>query len=122
MIFGSSGLAGFRDSPPKPPSTNTRDPIDAIAFASLNHPLNLTTASPLVTRPPAVSDDLGHLIHLSLRTSERSESLLRELTGTLVLAVAEKFDDTALVGCEAVIPESNFVSHKYLLQSAWFEI
>ena len=31
IMEGSSGFEGFRDSPPNPPSTNTRDPIDAIA-------------------------------------------------------------------------------------------
>lgn len=54
-----------------------------------------------MTGSPAVGDDLGHLVHLSLRTAECAEPLLRELTGALVLAVAEKFDDTALVWGEA---------------------
>ena len=31
MMVGSSGFAGFSDSPPKPPSTKTREPIDAMA-------------------------------------------------------------------------------------------
>jgi hypothetical protein len=42
-----------------------------------------------VTGSPALSDDLGHLVNLALRTAEGSESLLCELTGALVLAVAE---------------------------------
>jgi hypothetical protein len=33
---------------------------------------------------------------------EHAYLLLRELTGTLVLAVAEKFDDAALIGSKAV--------------------
>ena len=56
----------------------------------------------LVTSSPALSDDLGHLVNLSLRTAESTESLLCELSGTLVLAVTEKFDDAALIWCEAV--------------------
>lgn len=55
-----------------------------------------------MTRSPALGDDLGHLVHLSLGTAKGAQPLLRELTGTLVLAVAEKFDDAALVGCKAV--------------------
>jgi len=51
----------------------------------------------LVTGPPALRDDLGHLVHLSLRTAECPEPLLRKLSRALVLAVAEKFDDAALV-------------------------
>lgn len=51
---------------------------------------------------PALSNDLGHLVDLSLRTAESTESLLCELARALVLAVAEEFDDAALVGCEAV--------------------
>lgn len=31
MSVGSSGFAGLSDSPPKPPRTNTREPIDAMA-------------------------------------------------------------------------------------------
>lgn len=55
-----------------------------------------------MTRSPALSDDLGHLVDLSLGTAEGTESLLGQLSRTLVLAVTEKFDDTALVWGEAV--------------------
>lgn len=48
--------------------------------------------------PPALSDDLGHLIHLSLRALEGAEPLLRQLPRALVLGVAQQFDDAALVG------------------------
>ena len=58
---------------------------------------------PLMTRSPALSNDLGHLIHLSLRTAERPQSLLRELPCALVLAVAEKFDNTTLVRGETCV-------------------
>jgi hypothetical protein len=51
-----------------------------------------------VTRTPRVGDDLGHLVNLSLGTAEGTEPLLRKTTGTLVLGVAEEFDDTLLVG------------------------
>lgn len=46
-------------------------------------------AARLVTGSPALGDDLGHLVNLALGTTESSESLLCELAGTLVLAVAE---------------------------------
>ena len=50
----------------------------------------------------ALGDDAGHLVDLSLAAAEGAEPLLRELTGTLVLGVAEEFDNAALVGGEAV--------------------
>jgi len=53
-----------------------------------------------VASPPRLGNDLGHLIHLSLRTSKRTKSLLRQLARTLVLAVPQQFDDAALVGCK----------------------
>lgn len=56
----------------------------------------------LLTGSLALSDDIGHLVNLALRTAESSESLLCKLASTLVLAVAEKFDNAALVWCEAV--------------------
>ncbi len=55
-----------------------------------------------MTRPPALRNHLGHLVHLSLRTPECAEPLLRELARALVLAIAEKFDNAALVRCVAV--------------------
>jgi hypothetical protein len=57
-------------------------------------------SSCLVTSPPALGNDLGHLVHLSLRTPERPEPLLRQLPRALVLAVPQEFDDAALVGGE----------------------
>merc|ERR1712217_123481 len=60
----------------------------------------IITAS-LVTSPPGLGDDLGHLVDLSLATAECAESLLRQLPRALVLAVAEQFDHTALVWCKA---------------------
>lgn len=65
-----------------------------------------------MTRPPALGDHLGHLVHLSLRTAEGAEPLLSELAGALVLAVAEEFDNAALVWCEAekcVLVSSSFL-------------
>ena len=82
----------------------------------------------LVTSPPALGDDLSHVVNLSLRTAEgtkllmllvkssiaagqphgtarlsrvggivKTYSALGELSGALVLAVAQQFDDAALV-------------------------
>lgn len=65
------------------------------------HP-SASATSHLVTSPPALGDHLGHLVHLSLRTTECPEPLLRKLSRALVLAVAEQLDNTALVWCEAV--------------------
>lgn len=62
-----------------------------------------------MTNSPAVGDDLGHLVNLSLSTAECAEPLLRELTGALVLAVAEKFDNAALIWGEAVEKHSMLV-------------
>jgi hypothetical protein len=56
---------------------------------------------PLVTGTTRLSDDTLELVDLLLGTNEGSEPLLGELAGTLVLGVAEKFDDTALVGGKA---------------------
>ena len=53
----------------------------------------------------ALGDDAGHLVNLSLATAEGTEPLLRELARTLVLGVAEEFDNAALVGGEAVHDE-----------------
>ena len=47
--------------------------------------------------PPALSNDTGHLVDLSLGAAEGAEPLLCELAGALVLGVAEEFDDAALV-------------------------
>lgn len=61
-----------------------------------------------MTSSPALSDDLGHLVNLSLRTAEGAESLLSQLAGALVLGVAEEFDDAALIWCEAEESVSGF--------------
>jgi hypothetical protein len=53
-----------------------------------------------VTSPSRLGNDLGHLVHLSLRAAERTEPLLRQLAGALVLAVPQQFDDAALIGGE----------------------
>lgn len=57
--------------------------------------------SDLVTSTARLSDDTLELVDLGLGTAEGTESLLSELTGTLVLGVAEQLDDSALVGGEA---------------------
>lgn len=81
------------------------------------------TAQHLVAGTAGLSDDAVHVLNLRLGTAEGAELkkttcqrrsklessriksylLLRELTGTLILAVAEEFDDAALVGSEAVV-------------------
>jgi hypothetical protein len=55
----------------------------------------------LVTSTARLSDDTLELVDLSLGTAESTESLLGELTGTLVLGVTEQLNDSALVGSEA---------------------
>jgi hypothetical protein len=57
----------------------------------------------LVTSGTAgLGDDALELIDLGLGAAERTETLLCQLAGALVLAVAEEFDDAALVWGEAV--------------------
>lgn len=46
---------------------------------------------------PSLGDHTLQLINLGLRTAESPEPLLRQLTGTLVLAVTEQFDDATLI-------------------------
>ena len=48
-----------------------------------------------------LGDDSLELVDLGLGTAEGAEPLLGQLAGTLVLAVAEEFNDAALVGGEA---------------------
>ena len=55
----------------------------------------------LVTSTARLSDDTLELVDLGLGTAESTESLLGELTGTLVLGVTEQLNDSALVGSEA---------------------
>lgn len=55
----------------------------------------------LVTSTAGLSDDALELVNLGLGTTEGTESLLGELTGTLVLGVAEQLNDSALVGGKA---------------------
>jgi transcriptional regulator GlxA family with amidase domain len=50
-----------------------------------------------------VGDDALELVDLLLGTAEGTEPLLGELTGALVLAVAQQLDDTALVGGKAEV-------------------
>lgn len=50
-----------------------------------------------MTGSARVGDDTLEFVDLGLSTTEGTESLLGKLTGTLVLAVSEQFDDTLLV-------------------------
>jgi len=54
-----------------------------------------------MTSSPGFGDDVCKIFHLCLGTSKGTKPLLRQLTGTLVLAVSEQFNDTTLVWCEA---------------------
>lgn len=60
----------------------------------------------LVAGTASLGDDTLHLVDLALGTAERTQALLCQLAGTLILAVADKFDDAALVGSEAVRSQS----------------
>jgi hypothetical protein len=55
----------------------------------------------LVSGTARLGDDALELVDLLLGTAEGTEPLLGELTGTLVLAVAQQLDDSALVGGKA---------------------
>jgi hypothetical protein len=55
----------------------------------------------LVSGTARLGDDALELVDLLLGTAEGTEPLLGELTGTLVLAVTEQLNDTALVGGKA---------------------
>lgn len=47
-----------------------------------------------------LSNNLLHGLNLGLAAAESTEALLSELTGTLVLGVAQQLNDAALVGSE----------------------
>lgn len=64
------------------------------------HRLGLTN---LVTGTASLSDDALEVLNLRLSTAEGTEPLLGELTGTLVLGVAEQLNDAALVGSKAIV-------------------
>jgi hypothetical protein len=51
----------------------------------------------LVTSATGLSNNTLELVDLRLGTTESTEPLLGQLAGTLVLAVTEEFDNTALV-------------------------
>lgn len=55
----------------------------------------------LVSRPPGLGNHALELVDLGLGAAKGAELLLGELAGALVLAVAQQFDDAALVGGEA---------------------
>ena len=54
-----------------------------------------------MSRPPGLGNHALELVDLGLGAAKGAELLLGELAGALVLAVAEEFDDAALVGGEA---------------------
>lgn len=50
---------------------------------------------------PRLGDHVVQLLDLSLRSSVCSQSLLGELSGTLVLGVSEQLDDSSLIWCKS---------------------
>jgi len=133
-VYLTENISGAIHNPmsfplPCPPSHSSISPQPSF-------PPQPSRTTSLVTSSPRLSNDLCHLVDLSLRTAEgtelsdmlvwfedlvamveigRSDSLgrmvdrsgegrtysfLSELTCALVLAVAEEFDDAALVWCE----------------------
>ena len=71
------------------------------AILCIFHTIVATSTKRLMTRSPALRNNLGHLVYLSLRTSEGTKPLLRKLPRALVFAVAEKFDNSTFVWCKA---------------------
>lgn len=61
------------------------------------------THDDLVTSSSGLSNNVLEILNLRLRTTESTEPLLRQLTGTLVLAVSEEFDHAALIWCKTVL-------------------
>jgi hypothetical protein len=57
----------------------------------------------LVTCSPRLDDDTVELVDLSLGAGEGAEPLLGQLPGALILAVAEQFDNAALVRGETSV-------------------
>jgi len=49
---------------------------------------------------PGFGDNTGEFVDLLLRAAKGTESLLRQLAGTLIFAVADQFDDPFLVRCQ----------------------
>jgi hypothetical protein len=93
----------------KHPSSLIHDPsfIQLHSHLSMRQPLVLKRmrddTRDLVTSSSRLSNDTLQLINLRLRTTESTEPLLRQLTCTLVLAVSEEFDNSALVWCKSII-------------------
>lgn len=48
----------------------------------------------------SLGNDTGEFVHLSLGTAHSAETLLSELTSTLILAVLDQFHNTLLIGSE----------------------
>ena len=81
-------------------SYNSTHPIHAVATDKMEE---TNTARRLVTSSSRLGDDTLQLVDLALGATKGTEPLLCELTGALVLAVSEEFDDAAFVWCETVI-------------------
>jgi hypothetical protein len=58
---------------------------------------NRTRSKHLMGSSAGLGDDSLELVNLGLSTAEGTETLLCELAGALVLAVAEEFDNATLV-------------------------
>lgn len=84
-------------------------------FGIFNHTLQAIQPSELtdlVAGAASLSDDALEVLNLRLSTAEGTEPLLGELTGTLVLGVAEQLNDAALVGSKAVV-RKKYVSIRF---------
>jgi hypothetical protein len=71
-------------------------------FLSGYHRNDIMGVMHLVTSTAGLGDDTLELINLGLSTAEGTESLLGQLAGALVLAVAEEFDNATLVWGKAI--------------------
>lgn len=80
----------------RPFSTHLPKGLSSTGPFPKNH--NHINFSRLVTGPAGLGDDALELIDLLLGTAEGTEPSLGQLAGSLVLAVAEQFNDSALVG------------------------
>ena len=65
----------------------------------------------MLSRPPRLCNDLGHLIDLGLSPSKCAEPLLGQFSGALVLTISEQFDNTTFVRCQTARQYALVVDH-----------
>ena len=81
-----------------------------ISHPSATQPHISSPRSTLMARPPRLSNNLGHLVDLPLRTPKRAQPLLRQFPRALVLRVPQQFDDPAFVRRQPVFVSGGFGS------------